>query len=61
MENKTETCQHAWRYNPDGYVEGCVPAICILCGKKGCGCDGEKSNVPHAIFFNKKGDAGLKT
>jgi hypothetical protein len=32
-------CEHEWRYNSNGWVEGCVPAICIKCGKKGCAHD----------------------
>lgn len=32
-------CQHEWHYDEDGYVEQCVPAICILCGQKGCAHD----------------------
>lgn len=46
-------CQHEWRYDSDNWVEGCVPAICIKCGKKGCAHDvGEK--LIYDISFKKK-------
>ena len=31
-------CKHEWRVNHDNFVEGCIGAICIKCGKTGCGC-----------------------
>lgn len=46
-------CEHEWRYNSDGWVEGCVPAICIKCGKTGCACDvGDK--LVYDLTFKKK-------
>jgi len=32
-------CKHEWRVDYDNFVEGCIGAICIKCGQKGCGCD----------------------
>jgi len=32
-------CNHYWIYRVNGYEEGCIPAICSLCGKHGCACD----------------------
>ncbi len=36
-----EICKHEWVERLDGYEEMCVPAICRLCGKYGCGCKAE--------------------
>lgn len=53
MNNVMNNCQHEWRYDSDNWVEGCVPAICIKCGKKGCAHDvGEK--LIYDISFKKK-------
>lgn len=53
MKYGRKKCEHEWRYRKDGWVEGCVPAICIKCGAFGCGCQGEAMKVPKDIFFNE--------
>lgn len=47
-------CEHKWRYRKGGYIEGCVPAICKLCGKHGCACDAQRDGMPWIQFFDKE-------
>lgn len=46
-------CEHVWRYRKYGWVEGCVPAICIECGAFGCVCDIHGPRPPKEIFFGE--------
>jgi hypothetical protein len=32
-------CQHDFVYRKEGWLEGCVPAVCLECGAYGCQCD----------------------
>jgi len=43
-------CKHDWVYHEDGYVEGCVPAICKKCGAFGCMCDMGENRKPWEEF-----------
>jgi hypothetical protein len=47
-------CKHIWRVHPGLWVEQCIGAICIKCGKRGCGCDVPKriGKMPKA-FWNE--------
>ena len=53
-------CEHDWHYDENGYVEQCVPAICLKCGLKGCAHDvGDKLWLDEEFkhdFFEEKGD-----
>jgi len=49
-----EDCEHVWRYRIDGWVEECVPTICIECGAFGCLCD-LKGIKPDADKFFQEG------
>lgn len=54
-------CKHVWRYRKDGWVEECVPAVCIECGAFGCQCDFGDENIPKEVFFGEgqNGDANI--
>ncbi len=54
-------CVHVWRHRKEGWVEGCVPAICIECGAFGCQCDMKGEKPTKEIFFDEgqKADANI--
>jgi len=56
-----EDCEHVWRHRKDGWVEECVPAVCIECGAFGCLHDFIKEDIPEDIFFSEgqDGDANI--
>jgi len=56
-ENRDLSCNHEWRVNPYAFEEGCIGAICIKCGERGCGCDVRRDNndeIPED-FWNNEG------
>ena len=55
-----EDCKHNWVHRKDGYVEYCIPAICIKCGKYGCICDAQlKDNMQEKEFYAKEIDGNV--
>ena len=54
-------CNHEWRFRKGGWVEGCVPAICIECGAFGCQCDikGEKPSKEIFVGEGQEKDANI--
>lgn len=56
-----DKCRHKWRVNPGAFMRGCIGAICIKCGKRGCGCDvpKRKGEMPKA-FWNRDGVTEIK-
>lgn len=55
-------CNHEWRVDYDNFVDGCIGAICIKCGKRGCGCNVLKQHnnkIPQR-FWRKKDTQSYK-
>lgn len=54
-------CNHVIRYREDGWVDYCIPAVCIECGAFGCFCELNHTDISVSEFMKEgyKGNANI--
>lgn len=61
IDNTQKKCRHKWRVNDGAFEEGCIGAICIKCGERGCGCDVlERNGQLPKSFWDRAGVKEIK-